>query len=375
MDSAVVTPVQADGWSRFLDEGMLGSRVLIRNADVSISRIRLGDDQVPLVTNRSGRSACSWVASLRNAYGLYARAETDIVKMNRFLQPLYLAGSHLAEAILVSGGLAGGNFLNNWNLATNLYRTSLNAKDLLASAQTIAAEQPDLPVVIRSLTAPFHGNVLAELADAGFLLVPSRQVWIVANPAGGGWRQHRDARRDLTLAEAACDQWTWIRAEEFTDADFSQTVRLYGSLYRERYPEYNPDYTEAFFRVGVQTGFLDLVGLRAHGASALCGLVGMAHREGVSCTPVLGYDTGAPVGLGLYRRLMLRAFLECERRGTALHCSAGAGLFKFNRGAKSHVEFAAIWAQHLPGYRRAQLQALGQVVRKLVVPYLESHQL
>jgi len=362
-------------WAAFLEAGMLGPRPLIRNADVTISRIQLGRENVPLVRNVSGRSTCSWVTSLRNAYGPYARAETDIVHMNRWLQPLYLAGSRLAEAVLVSGGLGGGNFLNNWNLATNLYASTLRADDIVATAQRIAKEDPKLPVVLRSLTAPLHAELIARLADAGFLLLPSRQVWIVPDPGSGEWRLRRDAKRDLALSTSSRDRWTWVRGEEFTDDDFVQTVRLYGQLYRERYPEYNPDYTEDFFRVGVKTGFLDLNGFRETGARELCGLVGMAHREAVSCTPVLGYDTTAPVERGLYRLLMLRAFQECERRKTMLHCSAGAGLFKFNRGAESHVEFAAIWAEHLPFYRRGQLAALGRVVKQLVVPYLESHRL
>ena len=99
----------------------------------------------------------------------------------------------------------------------------------------------------------------------------------------------------------------------------------------------------------------------------------MTHRAGVSYTPVLGYDIDATASLGLYRLLMLRAFQTCEARRTQFHCSAGAGLFKFNRGAESHVEFAAVWTRHLPLYRRAGLRALSAAVLRCVVPYLESH--
>lgn len=70
---------------------------------------------------------------------------------------------------------------------------------------------------------------------------------------------------------------------------------------------------------------------------------------------------------------MLRAFLTCEQRRSVFHCSAGAGLFKFNRGARSYVEFAAVWANHLPIYRRANLRALSKAVLKFAVPYLETH--
>lgn len=364
-----------DPWGAFLQHGLLGPTRPIGNADVEISAVPCGRHHVPLVTNRKGQAGCSWVASLRNAYGPYARAETDLVGMSRFLQPVYVAGSRAAEALLAAGGLAGGNYLNNWLLATNLYHPDFTADAILATLDGVGRTAPALPVVIRSLTAPFHADLLLSLVSAGFLLLPSRQVWVVHDPASGDWRQHRDSRRDLLLAKSTVKEWEWVRPANFTAADFARIVQLYQRLYRERYPIHNPDYTEQFFRVGVSCGFLDLIGLRPASGGPLCGFVGMIHRAGVSCTPVLGYDIDAPISLGLYRRLMLHAFLTCETRRTQLHCSAGAGLFKFNRGAQPHVEFAAVWANHLPWYRRTGLRALSATVLRCVVPYLETHRL
>lgn len=125
----------------------------------------------------------------------------------------------------------------------------------------------------------------------------------------------------------------------------------------------------------MSTGFLEVIGLRAAGSTTLSGFIGMAHRGNTACTPLLGYDIDAPSSLGLYRLLMLRALRTCEQRRTRFHCSGGAGLFKFNRGAQAHVEFAAVWANHLPGYRRANLRVLAAAVAKWAVPYLESHRL
>lgn len=364
-----------DPWAAFLEQGLLGAASLIGNATVEISAVKCGDQTVPVVTNRRGDPECSWVTSLRNAYGPYARAETDIVRMNRFLQPLYVFGSHFAEVVLAAGGLSGGNYLNNWLLATNLYLPEFRVDAIEASTRLLCQRDPDLPVVIRSLTAPLHAELLKTLSEAGFLLLPSRQVWIVANPASREWRNRRDVRRDLALSHATKDQWSWVPAHDFTDADYADAWHLFQRLYREKYPRFNPDYTEQFLRVGVATGFLHLEGLRANGAKKLSGFVGMVHRADVSCTPLLGYDLDAPASTGLYRLLMLRAFAECEKRANRFHCSAGAGLFKFNRGAESHVEFAAVWANHLPFYRRANLRALASAVNRWVVPYLESHQL
>jgi hypothetical protein len=363
-----------DPWADFLTHGLLGTEILIKNARVEISAMRVGMHTVPLVTNHLGRSDCSWVTSLRNAYGPYARAETDIVRMNRFFKPLYLAASYAAEGLLTAGGLSGGNYLNNWLLATNLYLPDLAADDILTSLDDACLTKSNLPIVIRSLTPPFHADLIARLSQAGFLLFPSRQVWIVHNPASGAWRKHRDSRRDLALAQASEKRWTWVPGSKFTDNDFARGLYLYQRLYRERYPKFNPDITEQFLRIGQATGFLDLAGLRASDSSVLSGVIAMVHRADVTCTPLLGYDIDQPLSTGLYRLLMLRAFLECETRRTTLHCSAGAGKFKAGRGATSHVEFAAVWANHLPLYRRAHLRSLSAAVSKWIVPYLESYQ-
>jgi hypothetical protein len=214
--------IATDPWDAFLARGLLGAAPLIGNAEIEISAVSVGARKVPLVTNRRGTPDCSWVTSLRNAYGPYARAETDLVRMDRWLQPLYVAGSHLAEALLAAGGLSGGNFLNNWLLATNIYTPDFASKSITSALDEICGGEPGLPVVIRSLTAPLHAELLAALARAGFLLLPSRQVWLVHDPASRAWRHHRDSRRDLSLAESTAEKYEWVPAKDFTDGDYTQ---------------------------------------------------------------------------------------------------------------------------------------------------------
>lgn len=360
-------------WNRFLVEGLLGSAQLIQNANVGVEPFAMAGTTVPLVTNRDGDARCSWVASLRNSYGPYARAETDIVRMNRWLRPLYVAASLAAEQLMIAGGLSGGVFLNNWLLATNLYGPRFNSDAILSSIEDLCRSNPGQPVVVRSLTPPLHREMIRDLAAAGFMLMPSRQVWIVSDPASREWRRHRDARRDLELAESTREEWAWVGSSEFSAEDYRRALELYQQLYRRRYPRFNPDYKSEFLRIGADTGFLEVFGLRSAEGGPLVGFIGMAHRGHQTCTPLLGYDLAMPASAGLYRRLMLRGFLTCERRGALFHCSAGAGLYKYNRGAQSSVEFAAVWANHLPAYRRAHLRVLAKAVSKFVVPYLETH--
>jgi hypothetical protein len=70
--------------------------------------------------------------------------------------------------------------------------------------------------------------------------------------------------------------------------------------------------------------------------------------------------------------LAFLAALPLARRAPQL---LSAGAFKFNRGATPHVEFAAVWANHLTLYRRAALRPLAATLTRWAVPYLESQKL
>lgn len=360
-------------WQRFLQEGLLPHQHMIGNAVTEVSTLLLGDQQFPVTVNFNGAATTSWVASLRNSYGPYARAETDLVRMHRLLKPLYRAASHAAEALLCAGGLAGGAFVNNWLLATNLYPEKM--PNLCALRDATLRRYPNMPVIFRSLTPPLHASLLVELRQQGFILLPTRQVWITESLTAGRWRLHTDVKRDIRLEERATLGSEWIEGSNFTDLDFKRAVTLYNALYRGKYPVFNPDYAENFFRIGVKTGWLRLYGLRRAESNPLAGIVGIIKRGNVCTTPVLGYDLEAPIQHGLYRRLMLKAFLETERLSNILHCSGGAGSFKFQRGARPSVEFAAIWLKNLPVHKQAAIKVLNQMIERLALPYLEKRTL
>ena len=358
-------------WQNFLLEGLLPHKHLILNALTEVSTISHAGKLFPLTANLAGTAATSWVTSLRNSYGPYARAETDLVRMHPVLQPIYRAASCVAESLLCAGGLAGGAFANNWLLATNLFPQAM--PDLLALRDVTLTRYPDLPVIFRSLTPTLHATLLAKLAAHGFILLPTRQVWITESLSSGYWRRYADVKKDFKLEAQAAPGSIWVDGQDFSDADFQRAVALYNALYREKYPHFNPAYTETFLRIGVSTGWLRLYGLRYAASHALAGMVGIVKRGHVCATPVLGYDLNAPKQQGIYRRLMLKAFLETEKLGNVLHCSGGAGAFKLNRGAKPSVEFAAIWMKHLPSYKMSAINVLNRMIKKFALPYLEKH--
>ncbi|HLO02610.1 MAG TPA: hypothetical protein VK191_05845, partial [Symbiobacteriaceae bacterium] len=135
------------------------------------------------------------------------------------------------------------------------------------------------------------------------------------------------------------------------------------------YSHFNPDFTERFFELALQTDSFYLVGLRK--AGRIDGVLGYFWRSGVMTTPIFGYDTSLPQELGLYRMISAILAQEARRRGLLLHASAGAASFKRLRGAVPAIEYSAVYDRHLPVHRRLPWAILGSVLNAVAVPLIQ----
>lgn len=358
-------------WEEFLAKSLATSRP-VKNVAADTRVLHIDGQEMPVTLNFGGEPDTSWVASLRNSYGPYARAEVGLVGISGIAGVLSIAASKAVERVLGFAGLSGGLYLNNWQLATNLFGPAFTVNPILKACALLHNDYPRQPVVVRSLTPAIHQGLLNDLVGNGFLLIPTRQVWLVDTLASGAWRQHSDVKKDLVLE--AKGGFEWVAGDNFTSADYERALLLYDQLYRGKYPAYNPDYTESFFRVGVESGWLSLYGLRKPGYP-LSGIVGIVRQGEWFATPVLGYDLAIPQKVGLYRRLMLHAFKTVETSGGKLHCSGGAGKFKKQRGAYPAVEYAAVSTTGMRRSQRLALSMLSSLLLRAVVPYMKNRAL
>lgn len=359
-------------WDRFLDQLARPGIEWVRNARVAVQVLDIDGLRVPVTVDLAGNSQTSWVASLLNAYGRYARDEVRLVGLPWSIRPLAYAASHVAEQLLRAGGITRAAYVNNWLVSTNLHPKELTANRVLEASRLLVQEHPNAAIVMRSLVPALHETLMKELVHAGFLLLPSRQVFLYENLSTGAWRRKPDVKRDLKLEASQAPAVPWVPGSQFSEKDFIQATALYQTLYRKKYPKHNPDYSVEFLRIGHQTGWLTLAGLRDPDTGWLCGVTGSITQDNVMAAPILGYDMTAPMGRGLYRRLILFENLQAEGLGVALHGSSGAGKFKEHRGATCHVEFAAVDVRHLPLWRQGALRTLHRTLMRHAVPYLQS---
>jgi hypothetical protein len=168
-------------------------------------------------------------------------------------------------------------------------------------------------------------------------------------------------RKDQRLLDdAAVDVLT---PAEIKRQDLPRLRTVFRQLFIDKHSQLNPDFTPKFFEFCLDTGFLDLYALRYQGE--IVGVLGLYARNGWLTTPLIGYDTSLPQGLGLYRRLMALLYRQARERQLQLHLSSGADAFKRARGGQGHLEYSAVYARHLAHFRQLALGTFARTMNTL----------
>jgi len=221
-------------------------------------------------------------------------------------------------------------------------------------------------IAVRSLNTWSDADLWRTFHDAGWKMLPSRQIYVTDN-LEADWAGRRDTRRDLDLLAANADRIDPLAALRPGDAE--RIAELYAMLYLDRYSKLNPAFTAAFIAMTHQAQVFHYRGLR-EADGALSAVVGCFVRGGVLTTPIVGYDTARPASDGLYRIASAMLAQMAIERGCRLNGSAGAADFKRNRGARAVLEYSAYFVDHLSFARRTIISSIERLLNKLAVPIM-----
>jgi len=340
----------------------------IANLATRVDCVGHGDRRIPVSVNFSEPDN-AWVCSPHTTYARYAVEELRRWGHPWLTGPLSLLCQTLG-AYLGRARLDDCVALNNWLLSTNLY-PPLETKMLRGWVTEALDRWPRHALWVRSLNRRYTAQWLEALVDAGFTLIPSRQVYLY-DCIDRSARMPQNLRRDLQLL----DSTGLVRnaAADWSAADFGRAERLYWQLYLHKYSRLNPAYTAGFLRAWHDAGLLELFGYR-DAMGTLQGVVGLFGIGDTITAPIVGYATERPTKEGLYRLLMATVYEQAACLGRRINLSAGAAHFKRLRGGVAALEYSAVYTRHLPGPRRRAIEVLSLLTRRIGEPCMRYFEL
>lgn len=344
-----------------------GAAAMVSNVSTRLSALDVAGRTMP-VTVDDGAIGGSYVCSPHSAYVLYARAELDLLKVGWTSYPSRAALAVL-DLVLKAARINRIVHLGNWLLSTNLHG-GWRGEGVKAAREALAGAHPDHLLGIRSVDDWSSPGLRDALIADGWIMVPSRQVWVVDDLARD-WRtgnQYGNDRRLVARCPLAVSDLESIEAGEA-----ARIADLYAMLYIGKYSALNPIFTPAFIHASASSGMMSYRVARDPGGTIVA-VAGMWERGGVMTPPVVGYDTARPKSEGLYRIASWMFMERAMEAGWRLHGSAGAAHFKRLRGARPVIEWNAYHAAHLPAARRKSVEALALLLERFVVPVMVAKQ-
>lgn len=361
-------PAKVEAFVRLFNEVPVGD--LIANLKTKVETFEVAGRVFPLTLNDADEASNCYICCPTSAYIDYAIDETRNFAAHPSLRRALDALIGACAPLVRASGLDHQAQLNNWLYSTN--PVPLLDRSTVASLRAaLTARFTDRAIVIRSLNDIADPATIAALKAEGFRMLAARQVYIFADRSAAP-AVTKNLKRDRKQLGAT--PFERVGDADFTDADYARAEQLYNMLYLEKYTPLNPHYTARYIAEMHRRGIISLAGLRRPGGE-LVAVTGLFENGATLTQPIVGYDTGLPLGEGLYRMVMAMAQDHASARGLFFNMSAGAAGFKRLRGAVAAIEYNAVYAGHLPLRRRLAIRLMETVLALVGIPLLRRFEL
>lgn len=339
---------------------------LIRNLDATVETYALNGTSFPL-SHSTGRNC--YICSPTVAYIDYALEEMRNFADRPMLRKTLLALIRACRPLIRATGLDRQVQPNNWLFSTNPV-PALTEDDARQMRDDLTAAHPGRAIVLRSVNTRADADTIRALKAAGFQMLPARQIYIFDGETKQ--KPSADMKRDRKLL--AETDYEIVPAHNFSASDFTRAAMLYSLLYLDKYTNLNPQYTPGYLAQAHQIGLLKIIGLRGPDEQ-LDGVIGLFENGKTLTVPIIGYDTGRPQELGLYRLLNALGQAHAIEHGKFYNMSAGAAAFKRHRRAEPAIEYTAVYVRHLGWHRRIATTVVKLLLDWIGIPLLKRFEL
>ncbi|EHL31058.1 hypothetical protein [Legionella drancourtii] len=344
------------------------SQLWMLNVDTKMTLTEIGGFQFPVTLNEKEYES-SYVCSPYNALITYSQDELVKIK-NRPLRLFLRILMWAIGGLLRHGKINKNRCINNFLLSTNPY-PNWQGEGAEQQLKQDLAFYPDHAFVYRSLNYHTNHAVIHHLSQLGFIMTPSRQVYIFDSTLCDYKTRNNTQNDRRALAKS---DYQLVTHDQIKKSDYPYILELYNKLYIEKYSQHNPQFSEQLIAYWHQNNLLTLFGLRDP-KGVLQGIIGIFESEHVITAPLVGYNTHLPNQNALYRILIYLILDYSNKKGVCLNLSSGASHFKLLRGGQPFIEYSAIYIKHLPLYRRATWKGINWLLHTLFIPILKRYKL
>lgn len=374
VDSNDISPGLYPEWSQKAWSYVQHAAHAIGNVSTRTCLLDTGEHLMPVTVNHGNeRPDNSYVVSPLTAYSGYAEYEIQQLGYPWLTAPLQWL-TRCAGYALRRGQLDQIVHVNNWLLSTNLYPTDWSGSDCDQITRLLIDTWPDHAIGFRSLNQYSNNRLITQLKTLGYITIPSRQVYLFDGQSGENspYLKRRDSRQDARLLKKTA--YTTVPGSTLKQDDFLRLEALYNRLYLEKYCPLNPHFSAEWLYAGQRDGWLELTALRSP-SGRIDGVLGWVSNNDILTSPVVGYDTGLPRKLGLYRLTSQLTLEQAAQRRVLLNMSAGAAHFKRARGGQPEIEYSLVYVNHLPRSRQRVWRSLSRLLHSVAVPVMRRFKL
>ena len=317
----------------------------IKNLETNVELLKIKNNLLPITINNFEYEN-SYVCSPYTAYISYATEELSKLK-NPFLIFSLKSIFKILGVVLKFIQINQVVCCNNWMLSTNLYET-FDFSFIPKSTKFLKIKFPKHFFIFRSLNFYNNSDLIKALKQAGYDLLPSRQVYIF-DRSKKDYLKCQNTKRDLRLLKNT--SLKILAHDEITEADYVRIVDLYNMLYLKKYSHHNPQFSKDFIKLCHAKKLLTLYGVKDD-SGIFQGVVGYFEKNKIITTPLVGYNTDLDPKIGLYRILIALVIRDASEKNVVLNLSSGASSFKILRGGFPEIEYSAVFVKHLSLHRK-----------------------
>ncbi len=346
--------IREHGWANLAD-----------NLNCESGLIALGDKQLPYTRNRMTKETLCYTISTRTHYYDYLREEMDIVGL-RFTKLFLMPPLWFIGLLLRFAKVDKAFTINNFGLSTNLFPKDSKTSQWEEVVSKVEKSNPNHAILVRSINKGLNHSEYDALIGCGFKPMFARNVLlfpfkpIEQFPKG----KRRQILRDERLVEKLDLRWESV--DNLNDEQALRIANLYDQLYLGKYSQNNPRFTPLFHTECASRRILHYQMLLD--GDQIIGVLGMIVVDGVSTTPILGYDHGHQHANVLYRIITARITRTCSDNNFHRHASSGANKFKKLRGGVTNEEFTMVKTSHLSFWRRLNWGLIRFMAQKIGRP-------